>query len=159
MVVGDRSSGNRIDEPSVQPRSCCCLSVDITVKNHSKQAIMAEQLEFDPAMFGMKSNHGMLRSTAPKSQGSGANAVSVSTESSTSFPAGGQDAGFQQGDGNNRGGQRGGRGGFSRGRGGNRGGRGRGGFNTGPRNNDGQPFKVSCLTRVLQYGQLKIRVY
>lgn len=122
------------------------LSLDQNVttskNNSSNQATMVEQLEFDPAMFGMKSNHGMLRSSAPKSQGSGANAVSLSAE--PSGPSGGQGASFEQSN-DVRGGQRGGRGAFNRGRGGNRGGRGagRGAFNGGQRPNDGQPFKAS----------------
>lgn len=102
---------------------------------------MAEQLDFDPAMFGMKSNHGMLRSTAPPSQGSGANSVSVASgpRAVDSDPVAQSSNTY-----NSRGGQRGGRGGPNRGRGGggNRGGRGRGGFNAGQQSGDGQPFKV-----------------
>lgn len=100
---------------------------------------MAEQLEFDPAMFGMKSNHGMLRADKNPSTGANSQGIQAGGAPPSNF-------GYNQQQQGNRGRGGGGqRGGFNRGRGGNRGGRGgaRGGFNAGQRSNDGQPFKVS----------------
>lgn len=101
---------------------------------------MAEQLEFDPAMFGMKSNHGMLR--ADKNPSTGANSQGIQAGGA---PPSNFGYNHQQQQGNRGRGGGGQRGGFNRGRGGNKGGRGgaRGGFNAGQRSNDGQPFKVS----------------
>lgn len=121
---------------------------------------MAEQLEFDPAMFGMKSNHGMLRSATASSTASpaasGANAVSVSSGSfvpgSSKDNSGGQSTFEHAGSSYNRGHRRGGGASSTpRGRGGSRGGRGRGGRfnnnnNNGQRSNDNaQQFKVILL--------------
>lgn len=134
------------------PLFCCFNPNHDNQTVRSTQATMAEQLDFDPAMFGMKSNHGMLRSTAPsQNNASGANAVSVSNGPSFNAGRSNDSAGqghFEQGHTNNRGNRRGGAG-FARGRGGNRGSRGgRGGnFNNGQRSNNdnGHQFKVNQL--------------
>lgn len=103
---------------------------------------MADGLEFDPAMFGMKANHGMLRpdkanikppaSQQPFHPGTGSNSTTLNSAQGGGQSYRGDRGAFQ------RGGNRGGRGNSHRGRGGNRGGR--GGQNH--RTNDGQPFKV-----------------
>lgn len=103
---------------------------------------MADGLEFDPAMFGMKANHGMLRpdkanskptaSQQPFHPGTGSNSTTLNSAEGGGQSVRGDRGAFQ------RGGNRGGRGNSHRGRGGNRGGR--GGQNH--RTNEGQPFKV-----------------
>ncbi|KAK9900092.1 hypothetical protein P389DRAFT_192387 [Cystobasidium minutum MCA 4210] len=101
---------------------------------------MSEQLEFDPAMFGMKANHGMLRKESNHNPGTGANSQGVGQQGGgharNDFGENTQQQGYR-GRGGRGGGQRGNQrgGGSNRGRGGNRGGA-RGG-----RSNDGQPFK------------------
>lgn len=79
---------------------------------------MADQFDFDPAMFGMKANHGMLRAGQGGKEPHGSNGAHQHSAPNQYTPFGG--------------GQRGGRGGGQRGRGrgGNRGARG-GGYQAG----------------------------